>query len=148
MIHLDLEGRLRKALQAGSLMLHYQPFVDLETGRVQGVEALLRWNDAERGMIPPDDFIPLAEESGAILELGHAVLFEACRESARWRTDGPTPRLAVNLSARQFHRGEVVELVQRRSSTPTRSIPGSSSSRSPRRSRCRIRRAPWRHCIN
>ena len=113
MLHLDLEGRLRKALQAGSLMLHYQPFVDLETGRVQGVEALLRWNDAERGMIPPDDFIPLAEVTGLIGELSEWVLRTAASEHAQIvRATRLAPLLAVNLSARQFHRGGVVELIK------------------------------------
>ena len=113
MLHLDLEGRLRKALSAGSLMLHYQPFVDLETGRVEGVEALLRWNDAERGMIPPDDFIPLAEVTGLIGELSAWVLRTAAAQHAQIvRATRVAPHLAVNLSAGQFHRGEVVELIK------------------------------------
>jgi len=110
--HLDLDSRLRKALQSDSLVLHYQPLVDLGDGRVEGVEALVRWQDPERGLIAPDDFIPVAEVTGLIVPIGGWVLRTACAEIARLASAGGPPRVSVNLSARQFHGAEVVEQVR------------------------------------
>jgi diguanylate cyclase (GGDEF)-like protein/PAS domain S-box-containing protein len=111
--HLDLEARLRKTLQQGGLLLHYQPFVDLKSGALLGVEALLRWKDPERGMIPPDEFIPMAEVTGLIGQVSAWVLRTACAEHAAFAPSGGPPlQLAVNLSARQFQRGEVVDQVR------------------------------------
>ncbi|MGE0455631.1 MAG: EAL domain-containing protein [Vicinamibacteria bacterium] len=110
--HLDLDGRLRKALQNDRLLLHYQPLIDLADGRVEAVEALVRWQDSDGSLIPPDDFIPVAEVTGLIVPIGAWVLRAACAEIARLAAAGGPPRVSVNLSARQFHGGEVVEQVK------------------------------------
>ncbi|MDC8756103.1 putative bifunctional diguanylate cyclase/phosphodiesterase [Janthinobacterium fluminis] len=101
--HLRLESELRQALAARQLQLHYQPKVSLRSGRIVGAEALLRWQHPLRGMVSPGVFIPVAEESGLVLELGGWVLDEACRQIGAWRDAGVAmPTIAVNLSARQF----------------------------------------------
>ena len=98
-----LETELRAALAVGELELHYQPKVSLRSGRIVGAEALLRWRHPERGMISPGLFIPLAEETGLILDIGTWVLDEACRQLRAWADLGlDMPPIAVNLSARQF----------------------------------------------
>ena len=103
--HLRLETELRAALAGGQLELHYQPKVSLRSGRIVGAEALIRWRHPERGMISPNDFIPLAEETGLIFEIGNWVLEEACRQIRAWKDDGlAMPPVAVNISARQFDR--------------------------------------------
>ncbi len=100
---LNLETGLRRALDRNEFQLYYQPKVDLLTGDLAGAEALIRWNSPERGLVPPDEFIPLAEETGLILRIGDWVLNEACRQIAQWRETGqPVVRIAVNVSARQF----------------------------------------------
>ena len=104
--HMRLETELRAALAVGELELHYQPKVSLRSGRIVGAEALLRWRHPERGMIAPCVFIPLAEETGLILDLGSWVLDEACRQLRAWGDMGlAMPPIAVNLSARQFDAG-------------------------------------------
>ncbi|HEX7193023.1 MAG TPA: EAL domain-containing protein, partial [Thermoanaerobaculia bacterium] len=111
---LSLETRLRKAMQLNQLILHYQPQVNLATGRVIGVEALVRWNDPERGLIEPLSFIPMAEESRLIFPIGEWVLHNACLQAREWRDCGLPPlRMAVNLSARQFQQYDLAELVRR-----------------------------------
>jgi diguanylate cyclase (GGDEF)-like protein/PAS domain S-box-containing protein len=108
----DLEQRLRAAVDLERLQLHYQPLVDLEQYRVCGFEALLRWPDAERGWIPPAEFIPVAEETGLILPIGEWVLRQAMVQGCEWRRQGrPALPIAVNLSARQFHQPGLVDLV-------------------------------------
>jgi len=108
-----LENQLRKALERGEFQLHYQPQIDLRTGKVVGVEALLRWNSAERGIVPPMDFIPLAEESGLILPIGQWVLEEACRQNQSWIEQGSAPVVvSVNISASQLQKNDFVEMVQ------------------------------------
>jgi diguanylate cyclase (GGDEF)-like protein/PAS domain S-box-containing protein len=103
--HLRLEAELRAALTGGQLELHYQPKVSLRSGRIVGAEALIRWRHPERGMISPNDFIPLAEETGIIFEIGNWVLDEACRQIRAWKDAGlAMPPVAVNISARQFDR--------------------------------------------
>ena len=99
----QLEGELRHALSSQELLLHYQPKVNLRSGRIVGAEALIRWCHPEHGMIPPGKFVPLAEETGLILELGSWVLDAACRQIRSW-LDGGLERIpiAINLSARQF----------------------------------------------
>ncbi|MFZ2853656.1 MAG: EAL domain-containing protein [Rhodocyclaceae bacterium] len=98
-----LEGELRHALGAQELLLHYQPKVSLRSGRIVGAEALIRWLHPEHGMIPPGKFIPVAEETGLILDLGTWVLEEACRQLGEWIANGlDILPIAVNLSARQF----------------------------------------------
>jgi diguanylate cyclase (GGDEF)-like protein len=111
---LTLESGLRRAVENGELVLHYQPQVDTATGRVVGLEALARWAHPEHGVIPPAEFIPLAEETGLIIPLGEWVLRRACSQARSWQAEGfdPLP-VAVNLSVRQFRRRDLPELVSR-----------------------------------
>jgi diguanylate cyclase (GGDEF)-like protein/PAS domain S-box-containing protein len=109
-----LEGALRSALQQGEFELHYQPQVDLETGSVVGLEALIRWRHPILGMLRPDRFIQLAEETGLIVPIGSWVLRTACRQSREWQHAGLGPiRIAVNLSARQFAQPGLVREIER-----------------------------------
>ncbi|MFC7275375.1 putative bifunctional diguanylate cyclase/phosphodiesterase [Paractinoplanes rhizophilus] len=110
---LELEADLRVALDRGQLHLHYQPTVDLATSEVIGFEALARWQHPERGMIPPAEFIPIAEATGLIVPLGRWVLREACRKAVEWsaRSGGRKVKMAVNVSVRQFDRADLVEVV-------------------------------------
>jgi diguanylate cyclase (GGDEF)-like protein/PAS domain S-box-containing protein len=104
---LRLESQLRRALEQHELMLHYQPLLDLSTGAVIAVEALLRWNHPTLGLIPPDQFIPVAEETGLIVGIGQWVLHEACRQAVAWQALGHAPaRVAVNVSPVQFGRSD------------------------------------------
>ena len=99
----ELETRMRRALDRGEFELHYQPQIDLRNGRIVGCEALLRWRDPERGLIPPTEFIPVAEENGLIVPLGEWVLRNACEQARRWDVQGLPPlTMAVNLSGRQL----------------------------------------------
>ncbi|WP_026431298.1 putative bifunctional diguanylate cyclase/phosphodiesterase [Paracidovorax oryzae] len=101
---LALEARLRSALAQGHLQLHYQPQVDIASGRIVGAEALVRWIDPVEGTIAPDRFIPVAERTGMIGPLGEWVMQEACRQAQGWREAGlPEVTMAVNVSPRQFH---------------------------------------------
>lgn len=111
---LSIECSLKKALDAGELFLVYQPQVDIRTGRVTGVEALLRWEHPEWGVIPPLELIPIAERTGLIVPIGEWVLGAACLQSKIWQKAGLPPiRMAVNLSARQFRRKNLVEIIRR-----------------------------------
>ncbi|HKP75014.1 MAG TPA: EAL domain-containing protein, partial [Longimicrobiaceae bacterium] len=113
---LRMETDLRRALDRGELRVHYQPIIALPTGRISGYEALVRWDHPTRGMIQPDDFVPLAEQTGLILPIGMWVLEEACRALHRWQAacgDGELPTMAVNLSAGQFLQPDLVEQVKR-----------------------------------
>jgi diguanylate cyclase (GGDEF)-like protein len=104
-----LELDLRKALAMRELELHYQPQVSVETGRLTGFEALLRWQHPERGLVPPSEFVPLAEETGLIVRIGEWVLRAACREAARWPGE---LSLAVNLSPVQFKSQRLLDAVR------------------------------------
>lgn len=110
---LTLEADLRHAFDHDEFCLHYQPQVDLLSGQIVGLEALVRWEHPVRGIIPPNEFIPLAEESGLVVRLGDWVLHEACRQIKLWSTAGLAPRqTAVNVSAVQLSRGNLVESVR------------------------------------
>lgn len=108
---LNLESNLRHALARNEFSLVYQPQFDLIRGSIQSVEALIRWNHPEQGVIPPLDFIPLAEENGLIVPIGEWVLRTACTDAARWRHEGHALRVAVNLSPMQFKDPELVRTV-------------------------------------
>jgi diguanylate cyclase len=110
--HLSLEADLRKALDRQEFTLHYQPRLALNDLRVEAVEALLRWSHPQRGFVPPDEFIPLAEQTGLIVEIGDWVLREACAQARRWRDAGaPHWQVAVNVSGVQFRDGSLVRRV-------------------------------------
>jgi EAL domain-containing protein (putative c-di-GMP-specific phosphodiesterase class I) len=112
---LALETGLRHALEDGSLALHYQPQVEMRTGRIIGAEALLRWEHPQRGPISPAAFIPIAEASGLIAPIGEWVLERACAQAAEWRKAGlPRIPIAVNVSGVQFHRQDLCEIVRRK----------------------------------
>ena len=111
---LSLEGRLREALEQHQFVLHYQPKQRLADGRMVGAEALIRWNDPRRGLVPPGLFIPVLEETGLIYDVGRWALQQALRDSQRWRQAGhPALRVAVNVSALQLrHRNFIAEVRQ------------------------------------
>lgn len=110
-LRLTLESRMHQALGNGDFILHYQPQVELASGRITGCEALVRWQDPQQGLIPPHRFIPVAEESGFINSLGQWVLTAACRQARQWLDAGlPFGLVAVNLSARQLQ-GNLVDNV-------------------------------------
>jgi diguanylate cyclase (GGDEF)-like protein len=113
---LSVESELHRALARRELRVYYQPEVDLRTGRVLGVESLVRWQHPERGMLPPGEFIPFAEESGLIVEIGEWVIEEACTQLARWRALGvcdSSLTVNVNLSARQLSEPNLAATVAR-----------------------------------
>ncbi len=112
---LELETQLHSVVERGELVLYYQPSVHLATGAIVGTEALLRWQHPEHGLIMPDEFIPLAEETGLILPIGRWVLEEACRQMHRWHTTHAAPSpltMSVNLSAKQLQHPAFVEEVR------------------------------------
>ena len=109
---LALEGKLRRALERGEFSLHYQPQVDLRSKRIFGVEALIRWNQPDLGMVSPAKFIPLAEETGLIVPIGAWVVRTACRQCKAWQDAGlPPVTVAVNISARQFREKNLLQVV-------------------------------------
>jgi diguanylate cyclase len=110
---LDLERDLRRALPMKQFEVHYQPKMDVATGRMNSVEALLRWRHPTRGLVAPLDFIPLAEETGLMFAIGEWVLREACRQARRWQLDGqPFLRIAVNISPIHFRQPKFLEVVR------------------------------------
>ena len=110
---LELEAELHTALQRGELVLHYQPIVDMATGRTTGMEALVRWAHPRRGLLAPGQFVPLAERTGMIVPIGRWVLDRACRQLAVWNADRPGAPIymSVNLSARQLDDPDIVATV-------------------------------------
>jgi diguanylate cyclase len=109
-----LESELHEAISRQQLELHYQPKVDTVTGAVHSAEALVRWRHPDRGLMPPAEFIPLAEECGLIGAIGEWVMREACRQARAWQVAGLPPlRIAINLSASQFRAGGLADLVAR-----------------------------------
>jgi EAL domain-containing protein (putative c-di-GMP-specific phosphodiesterase class I) len=111
---LMLENKLRKALVNEEFLLHYQPQVDSISGEVNGVEALVRWQDPKEGLIPPGEFIPVAEDTGLIVPIGEWVLREACKQNKMWQDKGLKHiAMAVNISMLQFRQKEFVDTVSR-----------------------------------
>jgi diguanylate cyclase (GGDEF)-like protein/PAS domain S-box-containing protein len=109
---LSLENDLRHAIDRGELVLHYQPQINIATGRLTGCEALIRWNRPGYGLVGPGAFIPIAEESRLIVPIGEWVLREACRQAREWQSDGePGFRMAVNLSPRQFQHSDLQQVI-------------------------------------
>lgn len=110
---LTLETEIRKSLQNNDFQLYYQPQVDLESGKITAVEALIRWQHPQRGLLSPQHFIPFAEESDLICDIGHWVLQQACEQLAQWRKQGLTDlRVAINISGRQFQQTDFVTVIQ------------------------------------
>ena len=108
-----IEMELREALEDGTqLFLQYQPIFNLDDQRFTGVEALVRWRNPQRGVLPPDRFIPIAEETGLVVTLGRWVLAEACLQAARWKNEGRDLRMSVNLSGRQLDSDQVINDVR------------------------------------
>ena len=124
---LRLETDMRRAIELGEFVLHYQPLVSLRTGRVTGLEALVRWQHPDRGLVHPADFIPVAEETGLIVPIGKWVLIEACRRIKDWQAAHPRPELltiGVNLSVKQFSQPDLIDQI--RSALETTGAPASS----------------------
>jgi diguanylate cyclase (GGDEF)-like protein len=111
---LALETDLRRAASAGQLELHYQPKVVLASGRVEAAEALMRWRHPLRGLLRPDAFLPMAEETGLIVPMSEWAIFEACRQASAWQREHGRPiQVAVNLSSQQFNNHDLVDCVRR-----------------------------------
>src|SRR6202171_4401862 len=109
----SLEGSLRRALERKEFLLHYHTKVNLETGEITGVEALIRWRQPDRGLVPPSQFVPIAEDCGLIIQIGRWVLREACRQARAWQDAGlPPVPIAVNVSALEFRDKSFVESVR------------------------------------
>jgi EAL domain-containing protein (putative c-di-GMP-specific phosphodiesterase class I) len=111
---LKLENDLRRAVERDELVLHYQPILDLSSWKAVAVEALVRWHHPERGLLPPAEFLPVAEETGLITNIGEWALRVACRQAAAWRKPGgqPTPAISINLVSTQFTRPELVDFIK------------------------------------
>jgi EAL domain-containing protein (putative c-di-GMP-specific phosphodiesterase class I) len=111
---LKLETDLRRALERHEFELHYQPMIDIQLGRMVGMEALLRWRHPDRGLVSPADFIPLAEETGLIVPIGRWVIEEACAQNKAWQNKGLGKlRVSVNISAVQFRQKDLLETIAR-----------------------------------
>lgn len=115
LVHSDLrmENLLHQALENKEFVLYYQPQYHANTNKIHGIEALIRWNNPELGMVPPDVFIPIAEETGTIVQIGEWVIEEACRQNAEWQSKGfPATPIAVNLSLRQFYQADLQKKIK------------------------------------
>jgi diguanylate cyclase (GGDEF)-like protein len=111
---LEIEKNLRKALEKNEFLLHYQPQIDFVKNRIVACEALIRWNNGTNGLVPPGDFIPLAEETGLIIPIGEWVLKTACLQLKKWHNEGHNElRMAVNISAQQFEQKDLAEIVEK-----------------------------------
>jgi diguanylate cyclase (GGDEF)-like protein/PAS domain S-box-containing protein len=108
---LSIESALRRAIERDELILHFQPIVRMQSGQMAGMEALLRWNRPEHGLVPPAQFIEIAEETRLILPIGEWVLRQACRRAVEWQNGTNTMRVAVNLSPRQFQQTNLVDVI-------------------------------------
>ncbi|MCK5830656.1 MAG: EAL domain-containing protein [Methylococcales bacterium] len=107
---LILENELRKALDKNELIVHYQPKVCVKTNKIKGMEALIRWQHPEKGLVPPTDFVPIAEETGLIVPMGMWILKEACKQTSKWHKQGFSDLIvSINISAKQFHSKGFVE---------------------------------------
>lgn len=109
---LKIEIELHKAIENNQLLLHYQPKINLNTGKIVGVEALLRWNHPEWGMVSPSTFIPVAEETGLILPIGEWALNAACKQNKTWQQQGFSTVVSVNLSAIQFNQTNIIDTIE------------------------------------
>ncbi|MFJ7726566.1 putative bifunctional diguanylate cyclase/phosphodiesterase [Neobacillus sp. NPDC097160] len=108
-----LENELRKAIEKNEFILHYQPIIDLATNKINGVEALIRWEHPEQGIVLPDKFIPIAEETGMIIPIGEMVLRKACYQLKKWReSELLLPTISVNISIRQFYQPNLVSMIE------------------------------------
>ncbi len=111
---LVLESSMRRALERDEFLLYYQPKVDIVTGRITALEALVRWQHPEFGLLPPGDFIPLAEETGLIMPIGEWVLLQACEQNLRWQRQGmPKIPVAVNISGHQLQQKDLVATIHK-----------------------------------
>jgi diguanylate cyclase (GGDEF)-like protein len=111
---IEMEAGLRNAVRLGQFVVHFQPVVDIRTGRIVGAEALVRWLHPKQGLIPPLQFIPLAEETGVIIDISEQVIEAACRQAGAWQEEGFAPfRVAVNISGRMFQSGDFPALTSR-----------------------------------
>jgi diguanylate cyclase (GGDEF)-like protein len=111
---LNMDTKLRKAVENGDFILHYQPQINLETNKINGVEALIRWNDQEEGMIPPNTFINIAEENGLIMQITEWVLFESCRQNMAWQDAGlPHINVSSNISGVDIARRDLNSLIKK-----------------------------------
>lgn len=108
---LEMENQLHQALERNELMVYYQPQIDIDSGKIVGMEALLRWKHPDRGLVPPGEFIPLAEETGLIVPIGKWILRTACKQNIFWQQRNYSLRLSVNLSLRQFQQEDLVESI-------------------------------------
>ncbi|MFZ5967298.1 MAG: bifunctional diguanylate cyclase/phosphodiesterase [Bacillota bacterium] len=110
--YMSMEKDVRKALSNDEFILHYQPQIDLGSGKIISIEALIRWEHPEKGLVPPMDFIPFAEESGLIVDIGETVMEQACRQLKKWSELGCSEmQMAVNFSARQLHQQDLIEKI-------------------------------------
>ncbi|QLH43181.1 MAG: diguanylate cyclase [Coxiellaceae bacterium] len=110
----EFENSLRKALERQEFVLYYQPVISLDTGKIVCAEVLLRWQNPKLGLVMPQEFIPITEDTGLIGPLGEWLLQEACAQTKQWQLEGFAPiKIAVNLSAKQFNQGDVADMVEK-----------------------------------